>query len=303
MISDSKFQVNIFLAEPRGFCSGVIRAINMVEKALTDFGVPIYVLNEIVHNKHVVDYLTNKGAVFVSELSQVDVSKPLIFSAHGVGRSVEKTARDMGIECLDATCPLVKLVHKQVEILDRDEAQIIVIGKKNHPEIIGVVGQVENDKKVHVIGSVDDAKLLDIDDDAKIGYVTQTTLCIDEVKEIVEYLQLRFLNLVKMKESDICYATTHRQNVIKKVAKLADVVVVIGSKNSSNSNKLRDVALTNGAKQAVLIDDVSELDWGMIDRVCSVGISAGASAPEKLVEELVEAMKNRYQKINIQIVK
>jgi 4-hydroxy-3-methylbut-2-enyl diphosphate reductase len=295
-------EINLYLAEPRGFCTGVTRAIRIVEKALEDYGAPVFVLNEIVHNKHVVKYLQDRGTVFVTCLNDAPTNRPLIFSAHGVGKNIVEEAKRRGLNYIDATCPLVTKVHSQVVKFEEENSEIIVIGKKNHPEIIGVVGQVNRSKKVHVIDSVEEVKNLEISKDEKIGFVTQTTLCTDDVKEIVEYLYAHFPNLISMKENDICYATTHRQMAVKEVSKDAEMVIVIGSKNSSNSNRLKEVALKNG-KDAILIDDASELDWEKIKGYKNIGITAGASAPEELVVELIDAFKVHYEKINIHSVK
>lgn len=304
-------ELDIYLAQPRGFCSGVTRAILMVEQTLQEFGAPVYVLNQIVHNKHVVAELEQKGAVFVTDINQASADRPLIFSAHGVPKQVEEDCKKKGISFLDATCPLVKKVHQKVQKLDKEKSQIIVIGKEHHPEIVGVVGQANNWQNVQVINSVEEAKRLSFDRAAKTGFVTQTTLCVEDVNAIVEYLRGSFLTLEQMKNSDICYATTHRQNAVKKLVERADVVLIIGSKNSSNSNKLKEVALASGAQKAYLIDDASELDFSWFEdksfacpiSVKRIGISAGASAPEHLVLEVIEAFRVRYPKINIQVIK
>lgn len=286
-------QINLYLCEPRGFCGGVIRAIDMVEGALKDFGAPVYVLGEIVHNKHVVSELAQKGVVFVKSLDEVARGRPLILSAHGVAKDVQKKAESFCENIIDATCPLVKKVHEKVEDLEKGDSEIIIIGKRSHPEIMGTKGQAKDETRVHVIESVGDVRALNLNG-KKIGFVTQTTLSVDEVADIVEALKNKFPNIDSLSKSDICFATTHRQAAVKDLAKKVGLVIVIGSKNSSNSNKLKEIALKNGAKEAVLIDDVSELDWSLVDRYSDIGISAGASAPEHLVQELVDEFEARY---------
>ncbi len=291
--------MDIYLAEPRGFCAGVRRAITIVEQALQQYGAPVYVRHEIVHNRHVIEELKQKGVIFIEELSEADPARPVIFSAHGVGKNVEKEARILGLNVIDATCPLVSKVHNQIKKFDFEDMEILVIGKKNHPEIIGTVGQLENTKRVHIITTLEEAKSLSFTTGQKVGFVTQTTLSSDDTKEIMDYLKSKFQDMKGLEKDDICYATNNRQKAIKELVKQTDTIIVLGSKNSSNSKQLKEVALKNGAKQAFLIDDYKELDWNVLDGCPSVGISAGASAPEYLVEELVNQLKMRYNKINI----
>lgn len=291
--------MDIYLAEPRGFCAGVRRAIGIVEEALTSYGAPVYVRHEIVHNKHVIENLKQKGVIFIEDLSEADISRPVILSAHGVSLQVMKEAAALGLNIIDATCPLVNKVHQQIKKFDHEDMQILVIGKKNHPEIIGTVGQLENASKVHIITSLEEAKLLNFTHGQKVGFVTQTTLSGDDTKEIMDYLKNKFTKMKGLEKDDICFATNNRQKAVKKLVEHTGTIIVLGSKNSSNSKQLRETALKNGADRAVLIDDYGELDWELLKDIRSVGISAGASAPEYLVEELISEFKKRYNKINI----
>lgn len=296
--------LTVYIAEPRGFCAGVRRAIEIVEQALKDYGTPIYVRHEIVHNKHVIEDLKNKGVIFIDELAQMqDQSRPLIFSAHGVPQSVVDETVKLGIKTIDATCPLVAKVHNQIKKLYNEDMEIIVIGKKNHVEIIGTVGQIPSNNKLHIINSKEDIESLNINPESKVGFVTQTTLSVDDTKEIVAALKQKFPTISAMRKDDICFATTNRQKAVKEMAKLADLIIVIGSKNSSNSKQLKEVATKNGAKNAVLIDDASELDWGLLKQYQTVGITAGASAPEYLVQDLLYQLKSHYDNIKIMDVK
>lgn len=296
--------LTVYIAEPRGFCAGVRRAIEIVEQALRDYGAPVYVRHEIVHNKHVIEDLKNKGMIFIDELAQMqDQSRPLIFSAHGVPQSVADETDKLGIKTIDATCPLVAKVHNQIKKLYDEDMEIIVIGKKNHVEIIGTVGQIPSSNKLHIINSKEDIEALNINPESKVGFVTQTTLSVDDTKEIVAALKQKFPSISAMRKDDICFATTNRQKAVKEMAKLADLIIVIGSKNSSNSKQLKEVALKNGAKNAVLIDDASELDWALLKEYQTIGITAGASAPEYLVQDLLDQLKSRYDNIKIMDVK
>ena len=296
--------LTVYIAEPRGFCAGVRRAIEIVEQALRDYGAPVYVRHEIVHNKHVIEDLKNKGMIFIDELAQMqDQSRPLIFSAHGVPQSVVDETDKLGIKTIDATCPLVAKVHNQIKKLYNEDMEIIVIGKKNHVEIIGTVGQIPSSNKLHIINSKEDIEALNINPESKVGFVTQTTLSVDDTKEIVAALKQKFPSISAMRKDDICFATTNRQKAVKEMAKVADLIIVIGSKNSSNSKQLKEVALKNGAKNAVLIDDASELDWALLKEYQTIGITAGASAPEYLVQDLLNQLKSRYDNIKIMDVK
>ena len=296
--------LTVYIAEPRGFCAGVRRAIEIVEQALRDYGAPVYVRHEIVHNKHVIEDLQNKGVIFIDELAQMqDQSRPLIFSAHGVPQSVVDETVKHGIKTIDATCPLVAKVHNQIKKLYQEDMEIIVIGKKNHVEIIGTVGQIPNSNKLHIINSKEDIESLNINPESKIGFVTQTTLSVDDTKEIVAALKQKFPTISAMRKDDICFATTNRQKAVKEMAKLAALIIVIGSKNSSNSKQLKEVATKNGAKEAILIDDANELDWTLLKEYQTVGITAGASAPEYLVQDLLYQLKSHYDNIKIMDVK
>lgn len=296
--------LTVYIAEPRGFCAGVRRAIEIVEQALRDYGAPVYVRHEIVHNKHVIEDLKNKGMIFIDELAQMqDQSRPLIFSAHGVPQSVVDETDKLGIKTIDATCPLVAKVHNQIKKLYNEDMEIIVIGKKNHVEIIGTVGQIPSSNKLHIINSKEDIEALNINPESKVGFVTQTTLSVDDTKEIVAALKQKFPSISAMRKDDICFATTNRQKAVKEMAKVAELIIVIGSKNSSNSKQLKEVALKNGAKNAVLIDDASELDWALLKEYQTIGITAGASAPEYLVQDLLDQLKSRYDNIKIMDVK
>lgn len=290
--------MNIYLAEPRGFCAGVRRAIAIVENALEQYGAPIYVRHEIVHNKHVIEDLKQKGAVFIEDILDADPKRPLIFSAHGVSQEVKDKSRELGLFTIDATCPLVEKVHRQVRKFFEQNFEIIVIGKKEHPEIVGTVGQVGEKAKLHVIYSLEEAKSLEIKDTEHVGFVTQTTLSTDDTLEIIHCLKERFPKIQGLPKADICYATTNRQTAVKELVKHTPNIVILGSKNSSNSRHLQETALKTGAQNAWLADDASELDWEKINTFSSIGISAGASAPEYLVEDLLKELAKRYHNIN-----
>lgn len=290
--------MDIYLAEPRGFCAGVRRAIAIVENALEQYGAPIYVRHEIVHNKHVIEDLKQKGAVFIEDILDADPKRPLIFSAHGVSQEVKDKSRELGLFTIDATCPLVEKVHRQVRKFFEQKFEIIVIGKKEHPEIVGTVGQVGESAKLHVIYSLEEAKSLEIKDTEHVGFVTQTTLSTDDTLEIIHCLKERFPKIQGLPKADICYATTNRQTAVKELVKHTPNIVILGSKNSSNSRHLQETALKAGAQNAWLADDASELDWEKINTFSSIGISAGASAPEYLVEDLLKELAKRYHNIN-----
>ncbi len=276
----------ILLIEPRGFCAGVERAIDIVEKSIEKYGAPIYVRHEIVHNKKVVEDLRAKGAIFVKEVDEVPAGAVVIFSAHGVSEQVEKNSHKIKLHPIDATCPLVKKVHNQAKHYQDRKREIVLIGHKGHPEVVGTIGRVK--KKVHLVENVDDVAKLDIVGLA--AYITQTTLSYDDTKPIIEALKAKFPDIVGPELDDICYATQNRQTAVKKAAEKVDLILVIGSKNSSNSNRLRDVAESAGTK-AYLIDNYSEIDNAWFDSVSTIGITAGASAPTELVEDLIEYLK------------
>lgn len=293
-------EITLHLGQPRGFCAGVRRAIAIVEEAITEFGAPVYVRHEIVHNKHVIADLKAQGVIFIDDFNEIsDKSRPVIFSAHGVPQAIKDQAQSLQLKTIDATCPLVAKVHKQILSLYQQKKNIIVIGKPNHVEIIGTVGQVRKDAKICVINSLEEAKSLNFDKNQPIGFVTQTTLSVDETKDITAYLKTQYPGLETMKKDDICFATTNRQKAVKEMAPLVDVIIVIGSKNSSNSQQLKTTALKNGVATALLIDDANELDPTTLDNCSHIGITAGASAPEYLINELIEKISHHYNKIKI----
>ena len=275
----------ILLANPRGFCAGVDRAISIVERALEEYGAPIYVRHEVVHNKFVVDDLRNKGAIFIEELSDVPEGSTLIYSAHGVSLAVQEEAIRRGFRIFDATCPLVTKVHKQVQRLNEDGYQIIMIGHKGHPEVEGTMGQVREGGML-LVEVVEDVANLVVDDVEKLAHVSQTTLSVDETFDIIEALKARFPHIKSPNKEDICYATTNRQEAVKKLAADCDIVIVVGSPNSSNSNRLREVAALLGV-DAYMVDSASFLQEEWFAGKNHVGVTAGASAPELLVQEVI----------------
>ncbi|HXX84157.1 MAG TPA: 4-hydroxy-3-methylbut-2-enyl diphosphate reductase [Casimicrobiaceae bacterium] len=280
--------MDLLLANPRGFCAGVDRAIAIVEHALAQFGAPIYVRHEVVHNRFVVDELKAKGAVFVDELSQVPVGGTVVFSAHGVSRAVRGEAEARGLVVFDATCPLVTKVHAEVTRLREQGREIVMIGHAGHPEVEGTMGQA--DGGIHLVESVADAAGLSVRDSTKLAYVTQTTLSVDDAAAIVDALKQRFPKIVGPKKDDICYATQNRQDAVKLMAAQCDVVIVVGSPNSSNSNRLREVAAKAGCA-AYLVDDESELKRGWFEGKRHIGVTAGASAPELLVRKVMARLR------------
>ena len=280
--------MEIILSEPRGFCAGVTRAINVVERALEKFGAPIYVKHEIVHNKHVVSDLKNKGAIFVEKITEIPIGAIAIFSAHGVSRKVEDEAKSASLKVIDATCPLVKKVHKKANKYDEDGYKIILIGHKGHPEVEGTSGRIKND--MIIVSNIEEAKNIKIEED-KIAYVTQTTLSLDDTSGIIDTLTQRFPHIKKsLYGNDICYATQNRQNAVRQLAQKVDLILVIGSKNSSNSNRLRDIGNECGTN-SYLINDFTELNNNWFKGVKKIGITAGASAPEFLVQGLITKIK------------
>ena len=287
--------IKVYLASPRGFCAGVDRAIEIVKKSLEKYGSPVYVRHDIVHNKHVVESLKKIGAIFVEELDEIkDKSRPVIFSAHGVPKSIPAQASDLKMEYIDATCPLVSKVHREAENLNRKGDHILLIGHRNHPEVIGTMGQIENGG-IDLIESVDDAKNYQNISNKELAYVTQTTLSVDDTKEIITELKRRFPRIKEPKKDDICYATTNRQSAVKKIASFCDMFFVIGSRNSSNSVRLVEVAKKSGCENSLLIHSESEIPFDKIDACKTIGISSGASAPEILVEEFIKNLKKKYQ--------
>ena len=284
----SKSSLEIVLAEPRGFCAGVERAIEIVERALERFGAPVYVRHEIVHNTHVVSALKKKGAIFVDEIKDVPLGARVIMSAHGVSIKVQDEALNRSLEVFDATCPLVTKVHAEVKKLSKQGFEIIMIGHSGHPEVEGTMGQLKSE--IHLVEDALQANLVKVNNPNKLSYVTQTTLSADDTAEIIKTLKKRFPTIVGPKVSDICYATQNRQDAVKLMAKQVDLVLVVGSPTSSNSNRLREVAEKYGAK-AYLIDGAEDLDPNWLSNTTSVGITAGASAPESLVQKLLQAVK------------
>ncbi len=280
--------MRVILAQPRGFCAGVVRAIDIVEKALDKFGQPVYVRHEIVHNKHVVASLKNKGARFVEELDEVPEGALTVFSAHGVPLSVVNTAKDRGLPVLDATCPLVSKVHNQGKRYVAHGRKLILIGHAGHPEVEGTMGQVG--APVTLVQDEAEVDALTIPSDTPVAYITQTTLSIDDTKGIIAKLKLRFTDIVGPETSDICYATQNRQTSVRELAKLADVILVVGAANSSNSNRLREIGIEEGLP-SYLINDGSELKPEWVKGKKVVGITAGASAPEELVRHVIEALE------------
>ncbi|MBF0308304.1 MAG: 4-hydroxy-3-methylbut-2-enyl diphosphate reductase [Magnetococcales bacterium] len=277
--------MRVVLAQPRGFCAGVDRAIAIVEKALETFGPPIYVRHEIVHNRWVVEDLRRKGAIFVQELEAVPKGAVVIFSAHGVSKAVEEEGRGRGLKVLDATCPLVEKVHREAQRMDREGRQVILIGHQRHPEVEGTMGQLPAGK-MKVISRAEEIARLDIQEDRPVGFITQTTLSVDETAEVVAGLKERFPSIREPAREDICYATQNRQNAVKELARVCDCVLVLGAPNSSNSNRLREVAERMGAR-AYLIESARDVQQEWLEGVAVLGVTAGASAPEILVDDLL----------------
>ena len=279
----------IMLANPRGFCAGVDRAISIVERALEEFGAPIYVRHEVVHNKFVVDNLREKGAVFIEDLADVPEGATLIYSAHGVSKAVQDEAAARGFRVFDATCPLVTKVHKEVARLDTQGYQIIMIGHAGHPEVEGTMGQLP-EGAILLVQTVEDVAKLEVTDPDRLSHVSQTTLSVDETKDIIAALKARFPNIKSPPKDDICYATTNRQEAVKQLAAECDIVIVVGSPNSSNSNRLREVAAQRGV-DAYMVDNASYLRREWFEGKKQVGVTAGASAPEVLVQEVLATLK------------
>jgi len=298
-------ELKILLSSPRGFCAGVERAIEIVEKSIEKYGSPVYVRHEIVHNKYVVDDLIKKGAIFVEELEEIkDKSRPVIFSAHGVPKKIPEDAKNYNMTYVDATCPLVSKVHREAENLYKAGYYLILIGHKNHPEVIGTMGQLPAGS-IDLIQNEDEAKNYKLKEKKKIAFVTQTTLSIDDTKNIIKILKQRFPDIRKPLKEDICYATTNRQMAVKKIAKKCDMFFVIGSRNSSNSVRLVEVAKKSGCSSAYLIHSQSEIPYDLIENSNTIGISSGASAPEILVNNFINNLKNRFTVIidEIEIIK
>ena len=287
-------QLKILLSAPRGFCAGVERAIEIVEKSILKYGAPVYVRHEIVHNKYVVDDLKNKGAIFVEELEEIkDKSRPVIFSAHGVPKKIPEDAKNYNMTYVDATCPLVSKVHREAENLNKAGYHLILIGHQNHPEVIGTMGQLPKGS-IDLIQNENEAKKYKPQNNKKISYVTQTTLSVDDTKDIIQVLKDRFPDIKEPLKEDICYATTNRQMAVRNIAKKCDLFFVIGSRNSSNSVRLVEVAKKSGCSNAILIHSQSEIPFDLIKDSNTIGISSGASAPEILVDNFINELKNKF---------
>ena len=287
-------KLNIYLAGPRGFCAGVDRAIEMVKGALKKYGSPVYVRHEIVHNKFVVDDLKKKGAVFVEELEEIkDKTRPVIFSAHGVPKKIPNDAENYKMTYVDATCPLVSKVHREAENLYKSGYHLILIGHQNHPEVVGTMGQLPKGS-IDLIQNEDEAKTYKFDNKKDLAFVTQTTLSVDDTKDIIKILKERFPKIREPQKEDICYATTNRQMAVKNIAKNCDIFFVIGSRNSSNSVRLVEVAKKSGCLNAQLIHSQSEIPYDLIENSETIGISSGASAPEILVENFIDDLKKKF---------
>ena len=287
-------EIKILLSAPRGFCAGVERAIEIVEKAIHKYGAPVYVRHEIVHNKFVVDDLKKKGAIFVEELEEIkDKTRPVIFSAHGVPKKVPSEAENFKMTYVDATCPLVSKVHREAENLYKMGYHLILIGHQNHPEVIGTMGQLP-EGSIDLIQNEEEAKKYKFEKDKNLAFVTQTTLSVDDTKDIIEVLKERFPGIREPQKEDICYATTNRQMAVKNIAKNCDMFFVIGSRNSSNSVRLVEVAKKSGCLNAHLIHSQSEIPYDLIENSNTIGISSGASAPEILVENFIENLKKKF---------
>jgi len=285
--------ISLLLASPRGFCAGVDRAIQIVERAVEKFGAPVYVRHEIVHNRHVVDRLKAMGAVFIEELSEAPDDRPVVFSAHGVPKSVPAEAKSREMIYLDATCPLVSKVHVEAQKHYDAGREIVLIGHAGHPEVIGTMGQLP-EGAVTLIEDIDDAAAWTPKDASNVAFLTQTTLSVDDTADMIALLRERFPGIAAPHKEDICYATTNRQDAVRRLAEHAELVLVVGSKNSSNSVRLKEVGLKAGAREAHLIDDAAGIDWTWFDGVSRVGLTAGASAPEDLVQGVIDAIAARF---------
>jgi len=292
--------LTIYLAAPRGFCAGVDRAIKVVELALEKWGAPVFVRHEIVHNKYVVDGLRDKGAVFVESLADCPDDRPVVFSAHGVAKSVPAAAERRNMLYVDATCPLVSKVHMEAERHHKDGLQMIMIGHKGHPETVGTMGQLP-DGAVLLVETVDDVAKVQPDDPTRIAFITQTTLSVDDAAEIITALQARFPAIIGPRKEDICYATTNRQAAVREIAPKVEALLVIGAPNSSNSRRLVEVGEKAGCAYAQLVERAKNIDWRALESAHAIGITAGASAPEVLIEEVLDAFRERYT-LRVEIV-
>jgi 4-hydroxy-3-methylbut-2-enyl diphosphate reductase len=291
----TKTPLKILLAAPRGFCAGVDRAIQIVELALQKYGAPVYVRHEIVHNKFVVDSLRAKGAVFVEELDEIpDDGQPVIFSAHGVAKAVPEAASARQMFYIDATCPLVSKVHREAERHHKNGDQILLIGHAGHPEVIGTIGQLPPGA-VLLVETVEDVGRVSVENEERLAFCTQTTLSVDDTSQVVAALKSRFPAIKGPHKEDICYATTNRQEAVKAIAPRAEAVIVIGAPNSSNSNRLVEVALNYGCPKSMLVQRASDIDWAWLEGVEALGMTAGASAPDVLIEEVIESLRARFE--------
>jgi 4-hydroxy-3-methylbut-2-en-1-yl diphosphate reductase len=298
----AKRPIKLVLAAPRGFCAGVVRAIDIVERALERYGKPVYVRHEIVHNRYVVEDLKQKGAIFVEELDEVpDGEHPVIFSAHGVPKAVPQEARARQLFFLDATCPLVSKVHMEAARHFEDGYEIVLIGHSGHPEVIGTMGQLP-EGAITLVETEQHAETFTPRDAGKLAYITQTTLSVDDTKDIIAILERRFPEIHGPHKEDICYATTNRQEVVKTIAPKCDLILVVGAPNSSNSQRLVEVARKQGCERSMLVQRAGDIDWPVIGDARTIGITAGASAPEVLVNEVIEAFKSRYD-VTMEIVR
>ncbi|MFT7688190.1 MAG: 4-hydroxy-3-methylbut-2-enyl diphosphate reductase [Candidatus Azotimanducaceae bacterium] len=282
--------MEIFLANPRGFCAGVDRAIEIVNQAIDKFGTPVYVRHEVVHNRTVVAELKEKGAIFVDELDDVPSGALLIFSAHGVSKAVRKEAEDKQLRIFDATCPLVTKVHNEVRRFSKEKRETILIGHQGHPEVEGTLGQFEDKSKIYLIENVSDVSSLDLEEPEKVAYVTQTTLSVEDTAQVITALRVKLPKIIGPKKDDICYATQNRQDAVRELARMCDLVLVVGSVNSSNSNRLKELAERLGVK-SYLIDSKEDIQTQWLDGVKKLGLTSGASAPESLVQEVIEKLK------------
>ncbi len=299
MGNTSKDNMKILLANPRGFCAGVDRAIQIVERSLEKYGAPVYVRHEIVHNKYVVESLKTKGAIFVETLDQIpNDGQPVIFSAHGVPKRVPKEAKRREMFFIDATCPLVSKVHKEAERHHAAGRQVVLIGHAGHPEVEGTMGQLP-DGAVLLVETIADVEALNVEDESNLAFCTQTTLSVDDTADIVAALNARFDDIKGPHREDICYATTNRQAAAKAIAETCDALIVIGAPNSSNSNRLVEVGANYGCPKAMLVQRASDLDWAWLEGVKTLGLTAGASAPEVLVEEVIDAISEKYN-VNVE---
>jgi len=288
--------ININLANPRGFCAGVDRAIMIVEKALEKFGAPIYVRHEVVHNKYVIDDLKKKGAIFVEEIEEIPEGSHVIYSAHGVSKKIREKSKKFNLIPIDATCPLVSKVHNEVNKMYDENYHIIMIGHQGHPEVEGTMGQIEKNSpkaSIHLIETLKDIDQLNINKDEKISYVSQTTLSVDDTKQIIDYLKIKFPHIKGPNGSDICYATQNRQDAIKLMIQDHDLIIIVGSKNSSNSNRLVEIAKQNNV-DSFLIDNPDDIDFELLRDKKNIGISAGASAPEILIDQIITKISKTY---------